>query len=172
MDVLRQIKRGLDRGLETLVWVTMAVLVLDVTLQVVARYILTHISKSLSFPWTEELATFLLVWVGLLGASVALHHRAHLGIDYFVSKLPPSRRRYTELFALACVALFSFTVMGIAGTSLVIRTFGYGQVSPALELPMGYVYLAVPISGFFLTLYAVIGMLERFQTLSPKANRK
>ena len=61
------------------------------------------------------------------------------------------------------VALFSFAAMGVAGVGLVIRTFGHGQLSPAMELPMGYVYLAVPISGFFLTLYSVEWLVKTVQ---------
>jgi TRAP-type C4-dicarboxylate transport system permease small subunit len=55
--------------------------------------------------------------------------------------------------------------MIIGGTDLVISTLQLGQESPALGVKVGYVYLAVPISGFFLALYAVIAMLERLARL-------
>jgi TRAP-type C4-dicarboxylate transport system permease small subunit len=60
-----------------------------------------------------------------------------------------------------CVAAFSFFVMVIGGIDLVASMLQLGQESPALRVRMGYVYLAVPISGFFLTLYAVLGLVER-----------
>jgi TRAP-type C4-dicarboxylate transport system permease small subunit len=55
--------------------------------------------------------------------------------------------------------------MVIGGTSLVISTLNLGQISPALGVEIGYVYLAIPISGFFLVLYSVIGLVERLVEL-------
>ncbi len=154
--MFKSIKKILDRSLELLVIVVMVVLVVDVLWQVFTRFILKDPST-----WSEELAVFMLIWVSLLGAAVALNRGAHLGIDYFVGKLPLRKRLYTEIFAFLCVALFSFTVMILGGIELVRSTLRLGQQSPALGIQVGYVYLAIPISGFFLVLYSVIGLVER-----------
>jgi len=159
--VFRSIKKVLDRSLEVLVMVVVAVLVVDVLWQVFTRFILKNPST-----WTEELAIFMLIWVSLLGAAVALNRGAHLGIDYFVGKLSPKKRLYTEIFVFLCVSAFSLTVMVIGGIDLVSSTLKLEQVSPALGVRVGYVYLAVPISGFFLVLYSVIGLVERLVQLS------
>lgn len=154
--MFRLIKKILDRSLEFLVMVVVAVLVVDVLWQVFTRFILKSPST-----WTEELAVFMLIWVSLLGAAVALNRGAHLGIDYFVGKLSEKKRLYTEVFAFLCIAAFSLCVMVIGGITLVINTLKLGQMSPALSIEIGYVYLAVPISGFFLLLYSVVGLIER-----------
>jgi TRAP-type C4-dicarboxylate transport system permease small subunit len=154
--VFKSIKKMLDRSLELLVMVVVAVLVVDVSWQVFTRFILKDPST-----WSEELAVFMLIWVSLLGAAVALNRGAHLGIDYFVGKLPPRKRLYTEIFVFLCIALFSFTVMILGGIELVVSTLRLKQLSPALGIRVGYVYLAVPISGFFLVLYSVIGLFDR-----------
>jgi TRAP-type C4-dicarboxylate transport system permease small subunit len=156
MRILQVVKKVLDRSLEGLVMVVVAVLVLDVLWQVFTRLVLKDPSIV-----TEELATFMLIWVALLGAAVALGRGAHLGIDYFVGKLPVRTRTFTEVIVFLCVATFSFLVMIVGGIDLVASMLELGQESPALRLKMGYVYLAVPISGFFLTLYGVIGLVER-----------
>lgn len=163
MSFLIALKRVLDRLLEVLVMVVMAVLVLDVLWQVFTRLVLKNPST-----WTEELAIFMLVWVALLGAAVALGRGAHLGIDYFVGKLPLRARVATEVLVFFSVAAFSLLVMVVGGIDLVTSNLELGQESPALRVNMGYVYLAVPISGFFLTLYAIIGLVERLQGLSGK----
>lgn len=160
MRLLHAVKKALDRSLEVLVIVVMAVLVLDVLWQVFTRFILNNPST-----WTEELAVFMLVWVSLLGAAVALGRGAHLGIDYFAGKLPARTKLATEVFVFLCVAAFSLLVMVVGGIDLVASNLELGQESPALRVKMGYVYLAVPISGFFLTLYALIGFVERLQEL-------
>jgi len=163
MSLLVALKKFLDRLLEVLVMVVMAVLVLDVLWQVVTRLVLKNPST-----WTEELAIFMLIWVSLLGAAVALGRGSHLGIDYFVGKLPRRTRLATEVLVFSSVAAFSLLVMIVGGVDLVASNLELGQESPALRVKMGYVYLAVPISGFFLTLYAVIGLVERVQGLLGK----
>jgi TRAP-type C4-dicarboxylate transport system permease small subunit len=165
MTFLRWVKKVLDRLLEPLVMVVVAVLVLDVLLQVFTRFVLNKPSS-----WTEELAVFMLIWVALRGAAGARGRGAHLGIDYFVGKLPERVRLATEVFVFFCVAAFSFLVMVLGGIDLVRSTLELGQPSPALNVQMGHVYLAVPISGFFLTLYAVIALVERLRTLLGKDN--
>ncbi|MHC4521580.1 MAG: TRAP transporter small permease [Planctomycetota bacterium] len=160
MKRFQAVKSLLDRLLEALVMLVVGVLVVDVLWQVVTRFILRQPST-----WTEELAIFMLIWVSLLGAAVALGRGAHLGIDYFVGKLPLRTRVATEVFVFLCISLFSLLVMFVGGIALVRSNLALGQTSPALGLKMGYVYLAVPISGFFLTLYAVIGLAERIQEL-------
>ncbi|NLX15332.1 MAG: TRAP transporter small permease [Phycisphaerales bacterium] len=160
MGIFWKIKKVLDRILETLVAVTMATLLVAVVWQVISRKVLNDPSH-----WTEELAIFLLIWVGLLGGSVALNRGAHLGIDYVVAKLSPRRRLYVEIFSFGIVALFSFFVMVVGGFTLVREILKLGQTSPALGWKMGHVYLALPISGFFLTLYSIEFLILRIIAL-------
>ena len=144
------LKKLLDGTLEFLVTISMGVLVIDVVWQVITRYLLKNPSS-----WTEELATFLMIWVGLLGASVALNRGSHLGIDYIVSKMSQRKAMYVSLFVFTSIMLFSLSVMVIGGIQLVHRVLITNQVSPALGLKMGYVYLAIPISGLFLVIYSI-----------------
>lgn len=158
--MFKLIKKVLDRSLELLIIIVMGVLVIDVLWQVFTRFILKHPST-----WTEELATFLLIWAALLGAAVALNRGSHLGIDYFVNKLSIKKKIGTEVFVFLCIAIFSLLVMVIGGMDLVISTLNLGQISPILGIKIGYIYFAVPISGFFMLLYSVIGMIERIVAL-------
>lgn len=157
--MIKRIKMILDKILEIIVMICMAVLVLDVLWQVFTRLVLKNPAK-----WTEEVAIFLLIWVALLGAAVALSLGSHLGIDYFVSKLSKTKRIITEIIAFALIFAFAVYVMLYGGYDLVVSTFELGQTSPVFGLPMGYVYLAVPISGFFMVIYSFIGLAERIKT--------
>jgi TRAP-type C4-dicarboxylate transport system permease small subunit len=145
----------------------MAGLTVDVLWQVFTRFILKNPST-----WTEELAVFMLIWVALLGAAVALSRGAHLGIDYFVGKLSIRKRIYTEIFVFLCITAFSFCVMILGGIGLVMRTLQLNQLSPALGIKVGYVYLAVPISGFFFVLYSVIALVERLVELFKSVSQQ
>jgi TRAP-type C4-dicarboxylate transport system permease small subunit len=153
--MLTKLKTGLDKGLEFITAVSMAALVVDVTWQVITRFILNDPSS-----WTEEIATYLMIWVGLLGSAVALNRRAHLGIDYFVGKLDFKKRLITESIVVICVAVFSISVLMLGGYQLVKETFELGQTAPATGIKLGYVYIAVPVAGFFLTIYSLEFLYE------------
>jgi len=149
-DILRQLNDRSVRLLEWAVIVLMGGLVLDVLWQVASRYVLRSPSS-----WTDELATLLIIWVALLGASVAFIRKGHLGVDYFVGKLPPRPRMWIEVCVYLSIALFAFAVLLIGGIKLVGLTLLTGQVSPALGVKMGHVYLALPLSGLFILIFAV-----------------
>jgi TRAP-type C4-dicarboxylate transport system permease small subunit len=159
LRILVRAKEVLARALEAVLVVLMALLVLDVLWQIASRYLLRRPES-----WTDELATVLVVWVALLGASVASGRGSHLGVDYFVGKLPPRARLAAELAAHLLVVAFALLVLVWGGAKLVALTFLTGQVSPALGVKMGYVYLALPVSGGFIALFAAEAFVLRLAT--------
>jgi TRAP-type C4-dicarboxylate transport system permease small subunit len=141
--------------LEQAVILAVAALVLDVLWGVCTRFVLGSPSR-----WTEEVATFLLIWVALLGAAVAFGRREHLGLDYFVKKLDPSAQLLMSMVGQIIVIAFATSAMTYGGYVLVTETLQSGQVTPALGIKMGYVYLAVPISGVFIVLFCLEQIAE------------
>ncbi len=135
--------------------VLMAAIVVDVTWQVVTRFILKNPSS-----FTDELAGFLLIWIGLLGASHALYTRAHLGIDILTYKLQGVKKQAIEIIVYSLVALFALFVMVIGGIRLVNLTLTLKQLSPVMSIPMGYVYIVLPLSGFLMILYSLTFIIE------------
>ena len=133
----------------------MAILVLNVTWQVFTRFILRNPSA-----FTEELAGFLLIWIGLLGASYALYTKAHLGIDIFTIKLTGFRKQMVEVAIYTMICLFAFFVMIIGGIRLVRLTLNLNQISPTLGIKMGIVYLVIPLSGLFFIYYSIVLIIE------------
>ncbi len=150
---------ALARGLEAAVVAVFAALVLVVLWGVGSRFLMNAPSR-----WTEEVAIFLLMWLALLGAAVAFRRQQHLGVDYFVGKLDPSAQRLLAVIGQALIGAFASSVMVYGGSVLVLETLAAGQVTPATGLPMGYVYLATPISGGFVVLFVVeraVALLSR-----------
>lgn len=129
----------------------MAAIVIDVTWQIFTRFILRDPSS-----YTEELAGFLLIWIGLLGASYAWYTRAHLGIDVLTARLTGVRRQTVELLVYVIVLIFALFILVIGGIRLVNLTFALNQISPAMGLPMGYVYLVVPLTGVLMIYYSLV----------------
>lgn len=128
----------------------MAVLVGSVLWGVFSRFILGNQSV-----WTEPLAIYLLVWVSLLGAAVVYRENGHLGVDYFVSLLDPGAKRLVQLLVEILVIVFALSILCHGGFILVERALAAEQQVAGLGIPMGYIYMAVPISGFFFVLFGV-----------------
>lgn len=150
----------LVRLLELLLIVAMAALVIDVLWGVFSRMFAKWGLLESQSSWTEELARYLMIWVGLLGACLAFEKRAHLGVDYFVGKFDPSGSKVLKLTALALVLFFAVFALIIGGWQLVSRTFELGQMTPTLGIPKGWVYLAVPLSGIFTVLFTLTHMVD------------
>ncbi len=160
--LLRSLEKGLTRALELLIVATMALLVVDVVWGVFTRYALGEQAK-----WSEELARFLLVWVSLLGGAVAFRSKAHLGVDYFVNHLHPDARTLTAVVAHVVVFFFAGAVLLLGGIHVVSEALELEQTTPALGWKMGYVYLALPISGFFVALYTLKNLIETLTVRRP-----
>lgn len=145
------------RSLEIFTSALFAALVLVVLWGVISRY-WPGIPPS---DWTEELGIYLLVWVSLLGAALTYRDRGHLGVDYFVSKFDPAARRWTAIFVELSVLVFAGVALCYGGYRLVADTLGSGQLTPVLQMKVGYFYLSVPISGVFFVAFAIEHLIER-----------
>jgi len=149
-SVLGRVTRTLVKPLEWALIFGMAVLVLDVLWGVFSRYVLQSQSS-----WTEELAIYLLTWISLLGAALVYGEKGHLGVDYFVKKMDPSAQRLAAAVVALVALAFSLYAMVYGGWELASRAWIDDDVSPANRWPMGVVYLSVPISGVFFSLFAL-----------------
>lgn len=88
-------RKIIDKGLELSLIFLMAFLVVDVLWQVLSRYILVSPSSV-----TDELAGYLLIWVGLLGAAYVSGKNEHLAIDLLLQHIRPSRRKLLAIVYL------------------------------------------------------------------------
>ena len=154
------VRRTVDKLLEWIVILIMFVMVINVLWQVFTRFILRNPSS-----FTEELARYLLIWLGLLGASYVAGQRLHLAIDLLPTRLTGKRKILLSLFINGMIFLFAFFVMVIGGLRLVDMSFALHQISAALQIRIGYVYLAVPLSGLFMMFYAATFLWEDVQNL-------
>ncbi len=144
-----------DRTLEIILVVLACVLVVDVLWQVFSRYILNSPSS-----FTDELAGYLLIWVSLLGAAYVAGKKEHLAIDLLLQKSSPVRRRVLEIVIRSLIMCFALTVLVTGGIWLVYTRFYLGVTSAALQLPLGYVYIALPLSGLIITFYSVHHLID------------
>ncbi len=158
--MIQSLRKSIDKVLEFCLISLMTVMVLNVLWQVFSRYILQSPSS-----FTDELARYLLIWVGLLGAAYVAGKRAHLAIDIFPTRLKPPARIFVHIFIDALIFCFALSVMVIGGARLVMISFHLAQISAALQIKIGYVYLAAPISGALIMFYMAVFVHENLAKL-------
>ena len=156
---LHQFKTWMTKGLEFALIIAVGLLVVDVVWGVFTRYALGQQAN-----WTEELARFLLVWVSLLGGAVAFGTKSHLGVDYFVSRFHQDARKAIAVVGHLVVLFFAGAIFLYGGGQVVSDALAMEQMTPALGWKMGYVYLALPISGVFMVLYTLENLIETLTT--------
>ena len=149
------LRQKIDKLLERFLAAIMSILVIDVLWQVISRYVLSSPSS-----FTDELAGFLLIWVGLFGAAYVAGKNEHLAIDLLVQRSGHARRKFLEIFIGSCIVLFSLVVLVIGGTWLVYTRFALEVKSAALEIPLGYVYIVLPISGLLIIFFTIDNVNE------------
>lgn len=118
--------------------------------QVLGRYLFAAPSSA-----TEEIARFLLIWLGTLSMAYALARRMHVGVDLVSGHITPAAKSaLMRVIWLACAG-FSLAVMVYGGGLLVRTTAQLGQASAALGLPMWTIYTIMPLSGLIMAGFAL-----------------
>ncbi len=154
---MNNIKKFVDKILSTAIIIISSILVLCVIWQVISRYLLNSPSVH-----TDEIARFMFMWVGLIGAAYASSLKRHLAIDLLTQKLSGVRKTTSEVVIILATITFVCIVMIYGGASLVSKTLASGQISPSLRIPMGYVYAAIPVSGIAILFYSVVDLISKF----------
>lgn len=147
---MKQIRIKVNKIIERFLVLILVGMVLNVIWQVFTRFFTSSPSA-----FTNELARYLMIWLGVLGAAYISGKQEHVAIDFFVKKLNNSLRRYIDRFVLLSTLSFAFFVMIIGGINLVYITLKLEQYSPSLQIPLALVYSIIPISGLLIIFYKV-----------------
>ncbi|PIB34249.1 C4-dicarboxylate ABC transporter permease [Reichenbachiella sp. 5M10] len=149
------IRQKLDSYLEIVLSLLLGLMVLNVLWQVASRFLLNDPSA-----FTDELARYLLIWVGLLGAAYATGKRMHVSIDLITRKLNEKQQVVHFRLIRFIILCFAVFVLILGGTRLVYITFILGQTSSAMQVSLGYIYLALPLSGLLICYYTICDLLN------------
>lgn len=131
----------------------LTVMVATVAWQVISRYVFN--SPSI---FTDELARFLLMWIGMLGTTYAFGSKAHLSMDYLHTFLKADTVKIIKIILPILSIVFMGFVMVWGGTLLTLNTMK--QLSPVLYVPMGVVYSILPITGVINIFYFITYIID------------
>ncbi|MBA4227149.1 MAG: TRAP transporter small permease [Hyphomonas sp.] len=121
--------------------------------QVFGRYVLNSTPS-----WSEQAALTLMIWYVALAAAAGVRQGFHIRIVALEEAAPPAVRKWMQVTSNTIVGLCG-AAMFIWGGELVLRTWSH--VVPSLGIPRGLTYLALPISGALMVLFALEQVLER-----------
>jgi TRAP-type C4-dicarboxylate transport system permease small subunit len=152
---LEQIGRSCNAIARLLLVVMSAVMAVTILAQVFLRYVVKA-----SLPWSEELARYLMVWIGLMGASLAMHEGRHVGVTLLTERLRGRAKTVVTGCALLVVLWFLWLMVS-QGTVLVQNI--WQQRSPALSLPMVIPYAAIPLGAIFMTVQVLLALCRLFR---------
>ena len=152
------LKSNVDKVIEYSLVILMALMVFNVLWQVFTRFIMNDPSS-----FTDELARYLLIWLGLLGAGYVTGQKMHLAIDYLLNKTRPNLKSKLEYVINISIFLFALFVMVIGGINLVSLTLYLEQISAALQIQLGYVYIVLPLSGVLIMFYTGVSIIEQYK---------
>lgn len=145
----------IDMILGKMLVIIMSIMVLNVLWQVFTRFVTGDPSS-----FTDELARYLMIWIGVLGAAYVSGRNMHVAIDILPARSSERRQKLLRTIVTLLVILFVFFAFVIGGSRLVYISYVLGQQSPALQLPLAMVYVIIPISGLLIMYYKITNLKQ------------
>ena len=162
---METLRKRLDKVLEFICCTLLALMTILVTWQVVSRYVLNNPSTV-----TEELVLFSLVWMGLLGGAYLFGKNEHMAMTFLFDKLSEKNQIKVRIFFELVIMAFAVFILVFGGWNM--SKLSMGQLSSSLQIPMGYIYLALPLSGITTMIYNALNISDIIKELSGDKNKQ
>ena len=162
---METLRKRLDKVLEFICCTLLALMTILVTWQVVSRYVLNNPSTV-----TEELVLFSFVWMGLLGGAYLFGKNEHMSMTFLFDKLSEKNQIKVIIFFELVIMAFAVFILVFGGWNM--SKLSMGQLSSSLQIPMGYIYLALPLSGITTMIYNALNISDIIKELSGDKNKQ
>lgn len=145
MNVLKKCNDVLWRVSKYVSIVMYIIMLFTASLQILMRFVF----KS-PLAWTDEAAKYTFVWGTMLGCAILVRTGGHSCVELLGNALRGvAKTVHAVILDILCLILYAVIVYG----GVVLMQAGSTSVSPALSLPMWFVYLIMPVSGLFMVLF-------------------
>lgn len=150
MQLLSNFTMQLERFCKFILFVLFLVMVITTFAQVVFRFVFFN-----SLSWSEELSRYCLVWLTFIGGALGVKKKVHVAVEALTMLFPESIKRTAARFNYILLAVFAAILIKYG---FALASFNMRQLSPAMQIPIGLIYAAIPVGGLF----ALIFILELF----------
>lgn len=148
MEFIQKLCRAIFKALEWFAIICMVILTIIVFFDVILRYVFNK-----GFPWTQEVATLMLVWFSLIGMAIGVLEKIHISIEMFTSKLPAKAIGVLESINHVLIAAFGGMMIYFG---YIIMDMTKKSTMPATKLPSAVLYVILPLSGILIFLNAIL----------------
>lgn len=148
-------KKYVDKTLELITGTLFLAMIAITTWQVISRYILNSPSTL-----SEEFLRFSLIWLSMLSAAYVVGKKSHIAFTLLRDRLANKNKLVIDIVIQASFLVFAAVIMLFGGGKAVSLTMA--QISPSLQVPMGLVYLSLPVSGIFILFYSFSNLVGLF----------
>lgn len=152
MRAMHSIRGALDKFLAVICVILFAALVCTVTWQVFSRQVLDSPSE-----WSEALAKYVFVWLGMFGAALVFSERGHIAVDLVLRKFPDTTYRAAAVLIQCMIIAFAALTLIWGGT--LMAQLAWEQNLTVLPGRLGPLYLVLPITGVIIVFYALYHVL-------------
>ena len=153
------IKRSLESictVLRVVLAILMGALIIPVAMQVIARY--TGIIPV--YLWTEELATFIFVWIVMIGSVLAVWDGTHFDVQVMPDSSKPLLLFLQKALVLLLVGLFG---MLFAWYGIEYAKFGHIQHSVMMNANLLITHITIPLAGLLWGVFSLFRLSEAFE---------
>jgi TRAP-type C4-dicarboxylate transport system permease small subunit len=138
----------------------LAIMAGAVFLQVVLRFL-----GRTGIDGLEEVPRYLFIWLVMIGSAAAMQRGEHTVLDYFINRMPPRARSAMIVLTNAVgIVLFLYLIK----LSWVLVPNAQLQTSAGLGLPLGWVFVAVPIGSVLIVLPMAKNLYRALRDLWPR----
>lgn len=153
MSMLHSVRKGIDLVLSFASAVIFGAMVVIGTYQIVTRFVFNSPSTV-----SEELLTYSFTWMALLATAYVFGKRDHMRMGFLADKFSESVQKLLSIIAEILIMLLAGAVMVYGGSTIVQLTMT--QSTASLGIPMGVVYVIIPISGILIVFYSILNIID------------
>lgn len=145
---MKRIKNILDKIIEIFCIAIMGIMTILVTWQVITRYVFNKPSV-----FTEQTSQYLFVWLVMYGSAYVFGKREHMQISFFRDMAQKNIKKIIDVIQEIIISIFTLGVMVYGGYFSSLKQMV--QIDAVLQIPIGIIYSAIPISGIFIIFYVI-----------------
>jgi len=158
----KRFSKVISRIPEKVLLVILVLTLFDMVLSVFTRYITGR-----AIYWAEEVGTFGLVWITMIGAGICVKKRAHFTMPTFIDRFSPRVRYAVDLLNHGLIMIFGVLLL-ITGVDITRES--WTMLSPALEVNLAIIDSAAIVCGALIIIYGigqVMGIIRGGSAASP-----
>lgn len=153
ISFLIRLNKFLQKIINYLVILLFAIIVIVVNLQIFFRYVLRQ-----PLFWSMEVAQLTFIYFAIFGGGLALINNEFTKVEFFVNLISKRVRKILEILGNILILIF-LIIAGYKSEELIYQAKITVNVTPALVIPMDYIYRILQIGFYIFAFFAITKVL-------------